>query len=745
MFNPQIFILSISLNIVGAALFTAVLFVVLWSSWKERVNQLLAIYVSICLLWSLSALTVRIITTTANWTGQADSPPFFLIYLIVMSLAGNSPFLFAFVIEYVGMWGSKILRIACGIAFAINVGVALLLWKMPTVLLQEYDVTQNGMLMLEPAELALPIIGVGYFFWYGFSLYLLYRYAWPRGKWVAFGAVIIAAGLAVEIATDIADILPTAIVLSGIGSVAYAYAIVQDKVFNPLRQKNEQLVRSQRYLEQTLSAIPGAVLITRLNGEIIWANNESTEILNDSAENILGANIDEVYRNDEELRRIVRALRHDGNIRDREIRYRPQGHEPRWGRLDVVRTEFADEPAHLSILQDIHEQRQAQEALQAMQKWESLALLAGGIAHDFNNLLVAMLGQSTLAKYKMTEDSPGYRHIEKVEIAAQRASKLTNQMLAYSGRGQFEVRLIDFNALIADNLHLCATSVSKNIVLRTKYHAKLPCVEADTAQMQQVIMNLILNAAQAMDDEDGGVIEISTNVRTLLQDQAEGWHLTGEPLTAGNYVSVTVKDNGCGIEKDALSSIFDPFFSTKITGSGLGLAAVLGIIKGHHGGIQVQSQVGVGTQFSLLLPASDKQIAKTPVETVVDLTMNTDIQKILVIDDEPSVTDVLKDILSAENIPAVVTNSGAEGVDIYLQQQASIGLVLLDLTMPGMNGEQVFNALRELNPHVKVILSSGYSQLEATRQFIGRGLAGFMQKPYDLNTFLKTIRPYFPE
>ncbi len=608
MFNPQIFTLSILLNTVGAALLIAVLLVVIWSSWRARVNRLLALYVSVCLLWSLSALTGRIIMPIAKWD-NADTPPFILVYIVVMSLAGNSPFLFAFVIEYIDKWDDKLLRGARWLAFLINGAVAIILWRKPNWLLSGYDATPNGMLTLEPAELALPIIGVGYFLWYGFALYLLWRYAWPRGKWVAFGAAVISTSLAVEIVSDIADILPVAIVLTGLGSVAYAYAIVQDKIFHPLRQKNEQLVRSRRYLEQTLSAIPGAVILARPNGEITWANAASTVILNLSAERLVHENIETFYQDNENLKRIWQDIEEKGIARNRKIQYQPKGVGLRWGRVDIVRTDFAEEPIHLIILQDIHEQHQAQEALQAMQKWESLAILAGGIAHDFNNLLVAMLGQSSLAKRKMTANSPGYKNIEKVEIAAKRASKLTNQMLAYSGRGRFEIRLIDLNALIADNLRLFETSISKNVVLQTKFHPTLPCIEADTAQMQQVIMNLILNAAQAMGD-DGGVIEIATDVRVLVEDQTEEWHLAGETLKAGNYVCVIVKDSGCGIEKSALASIFDPFFSTKIAGSGLGLAAVLGIMKGHHGGIQVHSEVGVGTEFSLLFPATAKQIVK---------------------------------------------------------------------------------------------------------------------------------------
>lgn len=622
MFNPQIFALSIFLNVVGAALLTAVLFVVLWSSWWERVNRLLAVYVSVCLLWSLSALTGRIVMTTAYWRENADTVPFILVYIIVMSLAGNSPFLFAFVIEYIGKWDNKLLRSARWLAFFINGIVAIILWINPNWLLDGYGVTPDGMLMLEPAEFALPLIGVGYYLWYGFALYLLWRYAWPRGKPVAFGAIVIAMGLGIEIVSDIADVLPAAIVLTALGSVAYAYAITEDNIFNPLRQKNEELVRSRRYLEQTLSAIPGAVILTRLNGEIIWVNNESANILNQSAEKLLSANISAFYSNDEDQQRIARDILQDRIVRNSEIQYRPQGQDPRWGRLDVVRTEFAEEAAQLTILQDIHEQRQAQEALQAMQKWESLAILAGGIAHDFNNLLVAMLGQSSLAKYKMTPNNPGYKHIEKVEKAARRAAKLTNQMLAYSGRGQFEVRLIDLNMLIADNLRLFEASIPKNVTLQTRFHETLPCIEADTAQMQQVIMNLILNAAQAI-GEERGVVEISTSVRTLTAGQTEGWNLTGEPLAVGDYVAVAVEDDGCGIAESALPSIFDPFFSTKESGSGLGLAAVLGIMRGHNGGIQVHSQVGVGTQFNLLLPATTKQNAKTLSEMIVDRTTNT--------------------------------------------------------------------------------------------------------------------------
>lgn len=392
--------------------------------------------------------------------------------------------------------------------------------------------------------------------------------------------------------------------------------------------------------------------------------------------------------------------------------------------------------AIIDITQRVH----TEQALLQAQKTESLGVLAGGVAHDFNNLLVAILGQASLALNQMTPGSAAHDSIEKTVHAAERAADLVRQLLTYSGRGQVESRPVYLNSLIRENLQLFEVSVGKKVQLSSKLTTPLPLIGADAGQMQQVIMNLILNAAEAIGDKPGTV-----TVKTGMQDVAAGedhlWQYTGHPLPPGRYLTLEVHDDGSGMDAETLSKIFDPFFTTKISGHGLGLAAVLGIIRGHKGGLQVHSQPNKGTTFKLLLPTLDiEPVALTSLEVAHDDVMPDD--TILVIDDEEPVREAITDILEAEGWQVMAASKGTSGIELYRRQPDNIRLVLLDLSMPDMNGEETFRVLREINPNVRVILSSGYHESEATRLFQGKGLKGFIQKPYDANTLITKIHRY---
>jgi signal transduction histidine kinase len=389
------------------------------------------------------------------------------------------------------------------------------------------------------------------------------------------------------------------------------------------------------------------------------------------------------------------------------------------------------------------EKRQAEAALRRAQKLESLGVLAGGIAHDFNNLLVAMLGQTSLALAKLPLESSARNHVEKAVKAAERAADLTRQMLAYSGRGQFEIRLVNLNALIRENLHLFEVAVPKNVQLRAQPAEALPLIEADAGQMQQVIMNLIINAAEAI-GERPGVVTVITGARTLHEDDSQQWQYTSEPLPPGRYVTLEVRDNGSGMDAETLSRIFDPFFTTKFTGRGLGLAAVLGIVRGHHGGLRVDSEVGRGTTFRLAFPAASTEDgtlqARAEGEISASVLSPQPPALILVIDDEQPVREAVTDILEVEGLRVLTAPNGAAGVALYRAHQTDIRLVLLDLSMPGMSGEETLRALRQINPVARVIVSSGYSEAEALQHFTGQELTGFIQKPYDAAKLIGEIR-----
>ncbi|MEZ4513816.1 MAG: CHASE domain-containing protein [Chloroflexota bacterium] len=389
---------------------------------------------------------------------------------------------------------------------------------------------------------------------------------------------------------------------------------------------------------------------------------------------------------------------------------------------------------------DITERERTKKAMEQAQKLESLGVLAGGVAHDFNNLLVAMLGHTSLAMMRLPASNPAYDHIAQAVKAAERAADLTQQMLAYSGRGHFRMQPIDLNTLLDENLHLFTSAIPKNITLQKQLAHGLPRVDADLGQMQQVVMNLILNGADAIGQKQG-MVKITTMLYDLESGDKEFSQLN-YTLKPGRYIRLDVTDNGCGMDEQTVSRIFDPFFTTKQTGRGLGLAAVQGIVRGHKGGLHVSSKPGEGTTFSLMLPVSKSELdAVMQPPALQDVAIPADCL-VLVIDDEASVRNIVTDILEMDGIRTMVAPNGEIGIELYEKYQDDIDLVLLDLSMPGLNGHETFIRLQRINPRVNVVLSSGYDESDATVQFVGHGLSGFIQKPYEPGYFLTTIKGY---
>lgn len=408
-----------------------------------------------------------------------------------------------------------------------------------------------------------------------------------------------------------------------------------------------------------------------------------------------------------------------------------------WLEIASSRIEYRGMPAIQVVLVDITERKQAEEALRQAQKLESLGVLAGGIAHDFNNLLVAMLGQSSLALTLLPEDSAVRPHILKAVSAAERAADLTQQLLAYSGQGQFLVTPIDLNALIQENLHLLDVALPKEVELRMQLAQPLPLIQADKGQMQQVIMNLLINAAEAIGGQPG-VVAVTTGDQMVSPEQVESWQHTGQPQPSGRYVYLQVTDNGCGMDAETLSRIFDPFFTTKFTGRGLGLAAVLGIVRGHKGGLQVESEPQQGTTFRLFFPAVEP--VESPVVSAPAASAETGL--VLVIDDDAPVREAIADILMLAGWRVIDAESALAGIDQYREHWTDTSLVLLDLSMPGMGGAEVSSALHEINPSVPLVLCSGFGPLEAMRRFAHMPVRAFLQKPFTADQLLDVVRQY---
>ena len=393
----------------------------------------------------------------------------------------------------------------------------------------------------------------------------------------------------------------------------------------------------------------------------------------------------------------------------------------------------------ITVLLEIEQRRrELDRKLQDTQKLESLGVLAGGIAHDFNNLLTGILGNASLARMDLPATSPVLPAIEQIEISSHRAADLCKQMLAYSGKGRFVVQQLDLNGLVEETTHLLGISISKSCVLRYNLTPALPAVSADATQMRQIIMNLVINASEAIGSRSG-VIALTTGVVRVDADYIATLRYPGD-IVPGDHVFLEVSDTGSGMDAATLGRIFDPFFTTKFTGRGLGLAAVLGIIRGHRGALKVYSEPGRGSTFKILLPCSGAAADLTEASVAAAETGWRGHGTVLVVDDEETVRTVSARILESVGFTVVLAADGREAMEKYRLEPARYALVLLDLTMPHLDGEETFRQLRHLNPNVKVVLMSGFNQQEAVGRFTGKGLAGFVQKPFAVETIVNAVR-----
>ena len=371
------------------------------------------------------------------------------------------------------------------------------------------------------------------------------------------------------------------------------------------------------------------------------------------------------------------------------------------------------------------------------QKLESLGVLAGGIAHDFNNLLVGILGNAELALLDVPQGTSARIHIEGITKSAIRASELTNQMLAYSGKGRFVIDLIDLNVLIREITHLLQVSISKRAVLKYNFTESLPAIEGDPTQIRQVVMNLIINASDAIGDRSG-IISVSTGVIEADRAYFADAYLN-ENLADGYYAYVEVADTGCGMDEATVKKIFDPFFTTKFTGRGLGLAAALGIARGHRGTIKVRSTPNKGSTFTVLFPCAAEALGRAPGEEAPQALRVQGHGTVLVVDDEESVRNIAKIMLERHGFTVMTALDGRDGVRVFRENVDRIDAVILDMTMPHMGGEEAFAQIQQIKPGTQVILASGYTEQDATHRFSGRGLAGFVHKPFQMAEFVQKV------
>ncbi len=488
--------------------------------------------------------------------------------------------------------------------------------------------------------------------------------------------------------------------------------------------ERERQQEVSRKLQAIVESSEDAIVSKSLDGVVQSWNKAAERLFGYTSEEMVGKSLSPLLPAErvQEEADILERIRRSGRVKRFEtVRLHKDGRAiPVSLTISPVHDDTGRVVGASEIGRDMTEQKQMEEQLRQTQKLESLGVLAGGLAHDFNNLLTGILGNASLAREELIHQ-PQQIYLGEIVDASERAALLVRQMLAYAGKGRMIVEPLDLSQQISEIVPLIRTSIPRTIELHLDLDAGLPVVMADRSQLQQLVMNLVINAAEAIGEQPGTV-----SIRT-------GGRKTDEEI----QVVLVVSDTGCGMDETTRARMFDPFFTTKFTGRGLGLAAVLGIIRGHRGTISVDSEQGVGTSITVVLPASVAPAqAATPEESG-------DIRgygNILVVDDEELVRNLAKFTLDRCGYTTELAADGREGVDLFARDPNHFSAVILDLAMPVMGGEEAVMRLRAIRPDVPILLSSGFSEEEAVRRFADKGVSGFLQKPYTATALARKLK-----
>ena len=505
------------------------------------------------------------------------------------------------------------------------------------------------------------------------------------------------------------------------------------------KRHEQSLQESAERFRKIFSFAPDPLTISTPDGRLLNCNEAFCKMAGYAEAELSGRNPTEVglWIDSKQREAMYTELAQKGQIAGLEAKLRRKDGKVAIMRVSARRVDIGGQTLILTGGQDVTDQRNLEQQVLHTQKLESLGVLAGGIAHDFNNLLTGILGNADLALAELSPVAPARESLEAIETAARRAAELCRQLLAYSGKGRFLVQPLNLMDLVQEMGHLLLVSISKKVVLNYHFAENLPAIEADATQIRQTVMNLIANASEAIGDRSG-VISITTGLAHCNADYLKGC-FAADGIAPGDFVCLEVADTGPGMDKATQDRIFDPFFTTKFTGRGLGLAAVLGIVRGHKGALKLYSEVGRGTAFKLLFPAADSQARGVPSHMAKDKVWKGHGQ-ILLVDDEETVRNLTRRMLERVGLTVVSAEDGRQAVEAFKRIMAEVDLVILDLTMPQLDGEACFRELRLIKPDLKVILSSGYSEQDVVNLFAGKGLAGFIQKPYTNDELIAKVR-----
>lgn len=512
--------------------------------------------------------------------------------------------------------------------------------------------------------------------------------------------------------------------------------------------RTNELRKAKERLQSTLDNLLDTYYRINADGTINWTSKSIETLLGYRAEDIEGMPLHRLFVDKREFVKVVRAHSDpETPVVNYEVELRHKDGHTVWGSIsshllcDAEGNEIGSEGVLRNItelkLSEL-EKKDMEKKLADVQRLESLGVLAGGIAHDFNNLLAAIMGNAELAELKQHGHESIDKELKGIVSCSTRAADLCNQLLAYSGQGMIVRQQIDLSTLIEEIVQLIDISISKNVGLKLNLTRALPAIHVDETQMQQIIMNLVTNASESFDDKPGQV-SISTGVIDATIHDLESEFLDIE-LEEGRYVYLEVADTGSGMDEFTRKKIFDPFFTTKFTGRGLGLSALLGIVRSHHGSIRVDSQLGRGTRIRILFPQYEEYQDDTPAitqetEPVKDFIVS----RVLIIDDEADVLSTAKAIMEKLGCKVLTAEDGKEGISVFRESHDEIDLVLLDMTMPKINGLEALTELRAINKKVPVIICSGYGYANLSEKFKGSPPEGFLHKPYSIKEIKKII------
>ncbi|MDX8388311.1 MAG: PAS domain S-box protein [Ghiorsea sp.] len=505
-------------------------------------------------------------------------------------------------------------------------------------------------------------------------------------------------------------------------------------------RKKEEQERSQ--LAAIIEATSDFVGVADTQGKVIYVNSGGKTMvgLADSVD-VVGMQLTDFHSKEETNRFIHEILpkaAEGSNVRVLSSFQHQDGHDiPASVVVTANRSSRGKLTGYAIVARDISHEQSLQRQMEHVDRLESLGVLAGGIAHDFNNILASILGNTGLAKRSLSVESPVYELLNKVEKSSGKAAGLCHQMLAYSGKGKFVIQQANLSHVITEMMSLLEVSISKDVRMELFLEDNLPAIDGDITQIQQVIMNLVINASESMEAGEK-CLTIETGVASFGVEDKTIVSLPSDMKNHQQYVYLKVKDMGCGMSEEIRRKVFDPFFTTKFTGRGLGMSAVVGIVSGHEGVIKLETKEHVGTTFTIGFPIIE------PDNFVAEAVVNTDravseglMGTMLVIDDEEDIRELTQVLLEDLGCDVLLAANGLEGVTLFKEHVQDIKGVVLDMTMPGMNGKECFEALQKINPEVKVILISGYAEEEVMKGFENGGVAGFIKKPFMVDEFEK--------